>query len=242
MPRLLMTRPRADSDRFIAELDQATRDGLDVIYSPLIDIVPIDCSVDMSDVRGVIFTSLNGVEAAQTLGIDPVVPCYCVGARTTEKAKAAGWAARQSGVDAAELITTLTRSHPDAPLLHLRGVHARGDVATKLTAAGIETKEQEVYDQALKPLTDTATSALAGDDPLIVPLFSPRTARQFADNAGLQAPLYLAAISEAVAKTVKMLKYNELRVADRPDSLAMARCVAQLVKRVSRVEGDGEPQ
>lgn len=242
MPRLLITRPRADSDRFIAELDQATRDGLDVIYSPLIDILAIDCLVDMSDVRGVIFTSSNGVNAARTLGIDPVVPCYCVGSRTTEQAKAAGWAARQSEADAAELITTLARSRPDAPLLHLRGVHARGDVAAKLTAAGIETKEQKIYDQALKPLTAKATSALAGDEPVIVPLFSPRTARQFADNARPQAPLYVAAISEAVAKTVKMLKYNELRVADRADSPTMARCVAQLVELVSRVEGDEEPQ
>lgn len=242
MPRLLMTRPYADSDRFIKELDSKTRDQLDVIQSPLIDIRIIECRIDISNVKGVIFTSSNGVAAAQALGVVPGVPCYCVGARTTEKARAAGWVAHQSGIDAADLCATLGRTNPIGPLVHLRGVHARGDIPKRLTEAGIETREQAIYDQVLEPLNAKAAFALAGDQPVVVPLFSPRAARQFADHAGLQAPLYIVAISDTVAKAVKMLKYNALRVADHPDGHAMARCVAQLADLASRVEGQGEPQ
>lgn len=242
MPRLLMTRARADSDRFLSELDPDFRNRLDIVYAPLIETRPICARVDLSGLRGVIFTSANGVRAASALNIDPAGPCHCVGARTTEQASAAGWDARQAGANADDLVATLSKTRPDAPLLHLRGAHARGDIARRLTQAGIATREQVIYDQILHPPGDPARKILAQDVPVIVPLFSPRTARQFADHAVFQAPLYLAAMSQAVADAVNTLKYRKLLVADHPDSAAMIRCVEQLAKLASRVEGGGEPQ
>lgn len=236
-PCLLLTRARADAERFVGLLDQQSLDAVDVVYAPLIEIRVCAPSVDQVEPRSVIFTSSNGVRAAKEHGIDTNLPCFCVGSRTTEVAKAEGWPAAFAGATAAELVETLRNIRPQAPLLHLRGTHARGDIAERLTCAGLPTAERIIYDQVLLPLSESAESRLKARTPVIVPLFSPRTARQFANHRGTWADLYIAAISPAVAETVKKLENKEIIVSDRPDAATVARCVQDLITRVSRVEG-----
>ncbi len=237
MLTLLMTRPRAAAKRFMARLAPDLRDRLRVIYAPLLEIVGLPDPVALDGMRGVIFTSANGVAAARERGVRPSLPVSCVGDATAEAARRAGWTVDDSFETADALVAALSARHPQAPLLHLRGVHARGDIAGRLTAMGIETRAQALYDQQLVALSDAARKALQGDDPVIVPLFSPRTARQFADAGRGHAPLYLAAISEAAAKPLENMNHSALIVADRPDGAAMAEAVGCLTDQASRVEG-----
>lgn len=242
MPTLLMTRPHPAAERFVAGLPAALRVQLTVIHAPLLEIVPLAVAVPDEGLRGVIFTSANGVEAAARAGAPTGLPAYCVGEQTAEAARVAGWPPRVTCPDAEHLIAALLRLRPEAPLLHLRGVHARGDIAGRLTAGGIETRALPVYDQRLLPLTAQARAALAATGPVIVPLFSPRTARQFADIGGGSAPLYLAAISPAAAEAVENMHPAALIVAGHPDAAAMAAAVETLVARASRLEGPGAAQ
>ncbi|TDE37156.1 uroporphyrinogen-III synthase [Antarcticimicrobium sediminis] len=242
MLTLLMTRPRAAAERFVARLAPDLRDRLRVIYAPLLDIVVLPDPVSLDGVRGVIFTSANGVAAGVVAGVHPALPArtlpaYCVGDATAEAARRAGWTVNDCFETADALVAALGDRCPQGPLLHLRGVHARGDIAERLTAAGIKTRAQALYDQRLVALSDAAHRALRGDDPVIVPLFSPRTARQFADAARGPAPLYLAAISEAAAEPLVNMTHSALIVADRPDGAAMAAAVERLSDQASRVEG-----
>lgn len=237
MLSLLMTRPRADAERFVAQLPAALRARLTPVYAPLIAIEPMPGPVAWGDARGVIFTSTNGVEAATRLGGPRPLACFCVGTATTRAAQRAGWRADCAGADADALVETLLRARPEAPLLHLRGAHARGDIAARLTAAGLTTREQTIYHQRLLPLPAQARQVLDGDAAVIVPIFSPRTARHFAGLGAGSAPLYLAAMSAAVAKPLENLPHEALIIAERPDAQAMAAAVENLSSRASRVEG-----
>ena len=233
---LLMTRPYAASERFVAQLPTRTRSRVTVIHSPLIEIKPLQVRADMAGLQGLIFTSANAVSAAVSIGVDPGLPAYCVGPVTTGVAQDAGWSAQMVGATAEELVATLLRLRPQSPLLHLRGEHSRGNVAERLTESGLTAFEQVVYQQNLRPFSDEARVAARGDAPIIAPLFSPRTARQFADAWAGTAPLWLAAISEATAEPLKSLGYAHLKVTKEPTPGKMRKAVKKLVKLAMRVE------
>lgn len=242
MTGLLMTRPRAASDRFVAALPAALRARLTVVHSPLLEIVRTTGAIDLADARGIVFTSANGVATAAGLTGRRDLPCFCVGEATTRAARAAGWTAHCAGENAEAMVAALIATPPEPPLMHLRGVHARGDVAARLTAAGTATRELAIYDQQMLSLTDAALALLNGPAPVIVPLFSPRTARQFADLAGGRAPLLIAALSRAVADPLESLDNAVLEVAKCPDSAAMVETVARLAEQAIRVEGGSGAQ
>lgn len=124
MVPLLMTRPLAAAERFVAGLPQGARAGLQVIYAPLMQIRPIQAMVSLDGVKGVIFTSANGVEAASR-ETAVRLPAFCVGERTAVAAVNAGWQVLSLGQCADELVGRLLQKPPKAPLLHLRGAHVR---------------------------------------------------------------------------------------------------------------------
>jgi len=231
-----MTRPRAASERFAAQLPTRIKSRVQVLYSPILEIKSLPVQVESSGVRGLIFTSANAVNAAVSLGLARDLPAFCVGPATTGTAKGLGWKAQMVGATAEELVAYLLKHRPESPLLHLRGEYSRGNVAERLTESGLTVWEQTVYQQRLLPLTAEASAAADGKTPVIVPLFSPRSARQFADIWAGSAPLWLAAISEATAEPLYSLGYARLKIAKEPNPKKMRKAVKKLVKHAMRVE------
>ncbi|KIC20503.1 uroporphyrinogen-III synthase [Leisingera sp. ANG-Vp] len=236
MAALLMTRPLAAAESFVAGLPDAECADMQVIYAPLIEIRPANAPVLLRDAEAVIFTSANGVAAASR-ETAARLPAFCVGQRTAKAAAAEGWEASCLGTCADELVAALASQCPEAPLLHLRGAHARGEIAQRLTDAGLICREQVVYDQVLLPLPEEAQAAIAAQNDVIVPLFSPRTARHFANLCGDGANLHLIALSQAVAGPLKGLKCKTLRVSRAPDAQAMGEAVLDAAAQLSRLEG-----
>ena len=181
---LLLTRPAAAGTAFVSSLTPGLRARARIVLSPLIDIIPLVQSVDTGDARGLVFSSAQGVRIFAGVNPTRVLPCYCVGTATTKAAIEAGFSAECAGHTADDLVANLTGRGPDAPLLHLAGLHVRGEVAERLTAAGITTQRIAIYDQPERLLTEKARSALDGELPVILTLFSPRTAQLFADAYG----------------------------------------------------------
>mgnify|MGYP000350543103 CR=1 FL=1 len=238
MTSILLTRPQTASQRFLDGLDATVRSRLTPVISPLIEIVALNETVDFEDVGGLIITSANGVASAVRLNAPRDIPCYCVGAETTRAATHAGWEAIMAGRNSSELVSALSELRPQRPLLHLGGKHRRGGIASRLSAAGCPTYEKAVYDQQLLPFTEQALTTLDGQAPVLVPLFSPRTARQFADLHKGRAPLFIAALSPAVVEPLKHLNYRELQVCDQPDAGSMTALVEKMSADGWRVEGD----
>lgn len=236
-PVLLLTRPEAASRRFAARLPDPVRQSVHVAISALIDIVPKAGPLDLSGAAGVIFTSANGVEAVAPRSARRDMPAYCVGPATQAAARAEGWTADALGGTADALVDALIAARPSVPLYHLRGEQARGSVARRLTDAGYPTIDIVVYAQRLQPLDPLLRRRIENDALVIAPLFSPRTARQFAAQTRGGRGLSMIALSPAVAAPLARLVRADLHLADRPDGDAMVVAVTEIVERLERRRG-----
>ena len=225
MATLLLTRPLGSAQRFAARLRQRFGD-LDIEISPILRIEPAGTVPDLTGIRAVILTSQNALEAA---GPGNGLPCYAVGTATAAAARAAGFDPIAVTADAETLFQRILADRPNGPLLHLRGRHARGNLAGRLSEAGLESREMVVYDQLETPLSEAAKTLLRGDGAVIVPLFSPRSAKIFARQHDGNAPLLVAAMSSAVADALGDLRVQRIERAATPDAEAMIAAIGRLI-------------
>lgn len=224
---LLMTRPEDGARAFVAALPDTVTRHCDVVISPLMRIQALP--VEWPDFDAAIFTSVNGV----THGPEPKGRrAFCVGNATAQAAAKAGWRAQASGEDAETLLASLIALQPEERLVHFSGIHTRGDVAARLRTAGLSAEALAVYDQVPLPLNDAARNALNGENPVIVPLFSPRSALRFRQCGAGTAPLYLGAISAAAAENCAGIGKFALIIARNPDRASMIEVVQILFAKV----------
>lgn len=228
-PTLIVTRPTDQSESFAAQVLAAWDRPLAVIVSPLIQIVPIAATVP--EVDHVIFTSANGAHAANSLGLKAGLKAWCVGSKTAEVARAAGYDPNVGPGDAQGLVSDLVAAHPTGSIAHIRGKHARGDVCDTLKAAGLDCIDVIAYDQQPRDLTAQARIALDGSDPVILPLFSPRTCSILNAQGPFAAPIHVVAMSDAVKNVVDAAMGWDMTVAQSPDNDAMVRATLSLLAR-----------
>lgn len=228
---ILVTRPARAGARLVASLRDRLGADWPLVESPLLDILlltPTPGELDRAEQADeLIFTSENGVE-----GLSPWVAArgrraWCVGGRTGRAAQAAGYAVEVADGDAVSLRALIKAASPVGRMIHARGRHIVAPLATQLSEAGLRCDEVTVYDQIERQLSAQARDLLAGKGPVIVPLFSPRSARIFARAAaGCQATLWLAALSPAVAEAAAPLAAARIEVAAQPDAAHI--CAAML--------------
>ena len=211
---LLLTRPKSQSVQFLTECETLAGRRLSVVISPLMRIEHLDTQVDFSKYATLIFTSANGVAAADNLRGRRVVT---VGSNTAFKAQQAGADAVFFGTDVDALIAR--SDEIKGPALHCRGVHTRGDLATRLCQSGIETDEAVLYDQVSQPLSQAAVALLESSGKVVAPLFSPRSARLLS-TFKIAAQIQIIAMSRAVATA--WTSTGDIDVVDPPTSDAMA--------------------
>lgn len=216
---LIITRPKPQSESFAAKIAARWSAPLDVVISPLMRIVPLNPRIDAVD--AVIFTSANGVEAAERLSIPKGIPAWCVGEKTAVLAQEAGFVPHIGPGDADGLIARIIADRPNGRLVHLRGKHTRGAVKDRLRAAGLDCADFVAYDQQPQMLNNDAKRALAAQEPVVLPLFSPRTATILRKQGSFCAPVHVIALSQAVAEALGYGVPWQITVATRPDLPAM---------------------
>jgi len=237
LPPLLVTRLHEDAETFVAAVEGRFGQPVQAILSPLFEIVPV--AAEPPPCRGLILTSRHGAAAAARLGLPRDLPAFCVGPATTLAAADLGFDARDLGGDAARLKAALRRIRPEAPLLHLRGRHARGGIAARLSADGLPTDERVVYDQAARPLSPEAARLLQGELPAILPVFSPRSAALLAAAEAIRAPLDVVAISAAAAAPFDRMSGVRVHLAGRPDAQSMVDATAERLIAATGSSGAG---
>jgi uroporphyrinogen-III synthase len=231
-PLVLLTRPRDASERFAAAL-RAELGPVAVAIVPLMEIVPTGVTPDLTGTAALIFTSAAGVEVFGRLSARRDLPAWCVGARTAEAARDIGLTAQSAGGDADALVAQIIAARPQGRLVHLCGVHSRGEVAERLTAAGLPCGALAIYDQTASGPNSALTAALAHQGPVIVPLFSPRSAALFASAVGGGGAVIPVALSDAVRAALPPVLAARALVADSPDAPTMIRAIAGLITRHS---------
>jgi uroporphyrinogen-III synthase len=213
--------------------------GLKTCISPLLEITMCADLPDITPYRSLIFTSTNGVRAFAPLARGCNLPSFTVGQMTADRALAAGLPTKMLGLDVAELTTALRDETPETPCLHLCGAITKGNLAADLTQSGIPTDAAIVYHQRPLPLSPAAQDLLRGRGPIIVPLFSPRSARHFGKEWALIgdiAPIYPVALSTAVAAELPSETLSGLELATKPTALAMETAVNLVHTRLMHLE------
>jgi uroporphyrinogen-III synthase len=128
------------------------------------------------------------------------------------------------GGDARRLVAAIVASGERGPLLHPRGEDQAVDIVALLAAEGVEAREAVVYAQDAQPLNKDARDVLAGNVPVILPIFSPRTARILAASAAMKdrnAPLWIAALSPQIAEAARALAPQRMVIAAEPDAASL---------------------
>ena len=226
---VLVTRPQAEAfaDALVSRFGARVRP----VLTPLLCPRNLDPDLPQRDYAAVVFTSTQAVEASRALW--PRLPrlAWCVGRRTSQAAAAAGFDARSADGDARALVSALSAAPPSGRTLYLRGVDTSFNLLDELHNLGISADELIVYVQESRPLSPKAIELLQQPDAVILPLFSPRTARLFraALPSDCRARLHIAAMSETVAAALDDLPHAALAIARHPDAAAMLDVIESLL-------------
>jgi uroporphyrinogen-III synthase len=220
---VLLTRPLAEGRAFAAALTGRFGPRVKPILAPLMAVRHLAPPPPPGPFAGVIFTSAAAVEAAARIEGDLPREAWCVGGRTAGRATAAGFRARSADGDADALVAAILADPPKGRLLHLRGQDTRGDVAERLVSAGLETVSLVVYQQEAQSLSSDGAALLAAEGPVILPLFSPRSAVLLGAALPPQtgATLWLVPMSAAVADAAKTIRHHAVVTAEAPNATAM---------------------
>lgn len=158
---------------------------LPCVISPILRIEPVPHDHEaLISADGFVFTSVHAIPAA---GPGRGRLALCVGERTGETARQAGFDVRVGNGFAEGLLPLIEAA--TIPLIHPHGRH----VAKRLPVPNMV-----VYEQIALPLQENARELLGRDQPVILPVFSPRSAELLAKEVqNAMAPIWLVAISRA---------------------------------------------
>ena len=232
MPRILVTRPQPAAEAFAREIAPS---GWESVFWPATRIESrLTAPTDYSGVSALVFTSANGV---RSLGHAPVETAYCVGARTAEAARDAGFAKviDAAGDSRALVRATLAAAPHEGALMHVRGAHSAGDVAGALRAAGLTVRELIAYEAVeTGPPPPAVGKALHAQSLHAAAFFSPRAAGIFRTYAKAENPpldgVTAFAISANVAAALGDLPFARVETAAAPTGLAMRAAICGAVE------------
>ena len=231
-PIVLLTRPAAPAARFREMLGP----DVEVILSPVIEIGPVEFTVDLSAYRTLIFASQHGVQSMNGVAGLEGLQAFAVGEQTAQAASDLGLTIVASDGNADSLVAKIITARPKGKALFVRGVHPRGDIALRLRNAGLEIDSIVAYDQIEQPLSAPARQVLGGARPVVLPLFSPRSAELLARKATAcspTAPLILIAMSAAVLAAWDGPPGKECVSVHAPTAQAMAREILRRFRRLA---------
>lgn len=236
-PTILITRPEPSGAAFAKQVQKVIGAKAKIILSPVLQIEPWGELPDLAPIRHLIFSSHHGVKAFARLSDRRDIAAYAVGEATAQAGREIGLSVAACGGNARQMLERIRADARPGPYLHVRGEHTTGNLALDLNLAGIETTEAVIYRQRAAGLTEEAKESLRKKAPVILPLFSPRSARLVLSGAVVQAPAFVAAISQNVADEIPTGLAQEVVIAQEPTAPAMLAVVHRLFDAAKRLEG-----
>ena len=226
--RVLITRPLEDAKPLARELAKI---GVDSLIEPLLTIEYLDDPPPLAGVQALLMTSANGVRAFVRLGNERTLPLFAVGDATARTAAEWNFENIFSAAGDVAALAELVAAKCDpagGELLHVAGSRVAGDLGGRLAGGGFKYRRAVLYAaKKSENLTAEARDALRAGDIAGVVLYSPRTARTFAElvrAAGLDddlANIYAFCLSAAVADALSGLGWCKPAVARHPDQASI---------------------
>lgn len=222
-PKIILTRPEPGLTKFLGQLAQEIPSAN--VYCEALQVIDfIPYQGDLTRYSGFVFTSSNGVRAAKRWNL-PTRLGFGVGKVTTELARSYCDPVYDGGSDVEALIALIESMMPDGPLLHIRGRVSIGNLATRLSEYGIETHEAVGYEQNVCAPSDALIQLLQGGKPMILPLFSPKSAEILKTLSTNREHWHVVAMSQAVAEIFCPDEVMILETAKNPNGAAMLEAV-----------------
>jgi uroporphyrinogen-III synthase len=224
---VLITRPAPQGERLAADLAARWGDKVRIALSPLMATVVLAPDLPPGPFSGVILTSEAGAQAA---GRFPGLPklCHCVGPRTADAARAAGFEVATMAPTAAELTARLL-DKDSGPLLYLHGRDVSNRIDQRLRDAGRHAEAAVVYDQQAVPLSAEAHRLLGEGGPVVVPFYSARSVRLLVAQAPDGAAIWPCAISGQVAEALPDELRRRCVVAATPDGAGLMSAIGRVI-------------
>lgn len=227
MPTVLITRPQPQADRLAQDL---AGQGIRTLVSPLMRTEFPAVVLPEGWFSALILTSEAGAQAVGQLrpGLPP--RAFCVGERTAAVARAKGLDAISLGNTADQLLVALRTE--TGPFLYLRGQQVSADISAILSARGQPAAEAVVYAQHPQNLTADARALLARPGPVVLPLYSARSAGLFlaACPPDIRATLHPCLIAPAVLDALPEPLKRQAVVADNPGGPAMQAAILRVIR------------
>lgn len=227
-PRVLVTRSEPGASETADRLAAA---GYTPIIEPVFAIEPI--AADIPDFDSLAFTSANGARAFAKLSPRRDVLVFCVGARTAEAAREAGFTNVLSADADVEALGVLIndKAPKGSRVLHAGNEEARGDLIGRLRSAGLSASFLAIFraipSPAPGPVLSHHLAGTPGFDAVLI--HSPRAAVILAEfAAGSSAVFDVAAISRAAVTPLAALA-GRTEIAAHPDELSLFSALARLV-------------
>ena len=235
LPEIMLNRPKEAASEFRGLIQEALPEAR-VIISPLIKIKFLSKLIDFTRFDTLIFTSVNGVHAIENQRVPRGKLCFAVGEKTAQAAEKIGFEALYSNGNYEDLVSMIL-SHPrSGKFLHVRGKYTRGDISRALSESGRPCEQLIAYHQKSVALTNQAKVSLKRDKPLILPIFSPRTARLLMKKILPNSHFHIIAMSNNIAKICKENGYANITTSKKPSAKSMLEEVIKIYKLVSRLE------
>lgn len=214
---ILVTRPTEMADEFAQACRKRLGDQARLVVSPVVGIEFFPLDTDLPSDATLVFTSRNGVRAWARWNAAPPAATFVVGSATANEARKAGLHPISADGNAGDLIRLLQSQPRGLSFVHVRGAHSAGDLAGTLRKGGASATEIVGYDQITLHLSQEARTALSGQERVILPVFSPRSATVLREQIPQNhAPLVVVAISKAASVPLSDLGCS-ITVAARPN-------------------------
>lgn len=227
---ILVTRPRPDADRTAAGFAAI---GLEPVMAPMLEarFFPTDLP-DPQAFVALAFTSANAVRAlaAHPLGETfAPLPVYAVGDHTASEARDVGFERVSPALGTLDhLVEMVIADKPAGPIFYPAPRHQSGDLAGRLSAAGIDVDTRVLYEmQPASALPAALAERLATGTIQGAAFYSRRTAEIFAtllagpDLAAARENLHCLCLSENVAQPLVEAGFPRIGLADAPSHEAM---------------------
>ena len=220
-PLILLTRPTAASERVAQSLKDL---GAPILKAPLQVIEPSGILPDLSRDELIITTSAHAAaifaDARRLDGFKAAV----VGERSAQIMTNAGADVQFTCPTATDLVQAISSAGISKSCHYLRGKFTSVNLEEMLKNAGLETHSTLIYTQRPLPPRRDLLDALRGDIPLIVPLYSARSAGLMDDvieQVAARAKLVAVCISDQVAEQCRSSSWFQRQVAQAAKGPAM---------------------
>ena len=226
--RLIITRPlkraRPLSERLAEE-------GHEILVAPMLSIENCAFEVPDTPLQALIFTSVQGVEAAAGEDSLKIFPAVTVGSKTASAAAQAGFETIHNADGNVEDLYNLLLEKGNTGkglLLHLAGDQTAGKLVERLKNKGFDAKHRQVYEsRAANSLPSTVADKIKGRKIDGVLFFSPRTAHifnQVIQASGLEEYLgnsIAICLSQNVADIAAKTDWKKIHVSEKPTEQSM---------------------